>query len=91
MQTFEEERMKSVADILGPWSDPDFSSGLIERCKKAWTKPIEELTNEELATFLRQEIAIDHILPEAKRRIKMKIDDDSEMFEGELSELVSKL
>ncbi len=88
---FEEERMNSVAGILGPWEGSDFASGLIKRCEGAWTKPIKKLTNEELATFLRQKIAIEHILPEAKKRIEMKIDDDSEIYEGELSGAVSKL
>jgi hypothetical protein len=67
----------SVADLLGPWRDPDFESGLIARCRRAWNKPIRELTNEELATFLRQEIAVDALLPFAKRRVELGIDDNS--------------
>jgi hypothetical protein len=79
---------RSIADLLGPWQDSDFESGLIQRCKLAWNKPRQELTNEELATLLRQEIATEFILPEARYRLDNKIDDDSEMFEGELREAV---
>jgi hypothetical protein len=79
---------RSVADLLGPWQDGDFESGLTQRCKLAWNKPRLELTNEELATLLRQDIATEFILPEARYRLENKIDDDSEMFEGELMEAV---
>jgi len=74
----------SVADILGAWVDTDWDSGLVNRCKEAWSKPIESLTNEELATLLRQRIAVDHILPIAEKRLKDGVDDDSEIYDGEL-------
>ncbi len=38
-----------------------------------------------LATFLRQEIALPLILPEARRRVAAGIDDDSELYDGELA------
>jgi CDI immunity proteins len=80
----------SIADIMGPWVDPEFESGLIARCKNAWNKPLRELTNEELATMLRQKIATEHILPIAKARITEGIDDDTEMFDGELQEAIER-
>ena len=86
-------RMKniiSIADILGPWVDPDYDSGLIQRCKIAWCKPLTELTNEELATFLRQNIAIRHILPVAEDRVKRGFDDDTEFYDGELHEAIQQ-
>jgi hypothetical protein len=76
----------SLADILGPWIDPDWDSGLIDRCRKAWNKPLIELSRGELATLLRQKIAIQHILPIAKQKLQDDVDDDTEMFEGELQE-----
>jgi hypothetical protein len=76
---------KSIADLLGPWVDPNFQSGLILRCKAAWYKPLEDLTNLELATFLDQRIGIDHVLPIAKNRVESKIDDDTEYYEGHLN------
>lgn len=79
---------ESIADILGPWVDSDWESGLIERCKRAWNKPLQELTNEELATLLRQDIATDRILPVAEDRINRAVDDDTEMYDGELEEAV---
>jgi hypothetical protein len=82
---------KSLFDIIGPWVDPNFESGLIERCRNAWNKPINKLTNEELATLIRQNIAIDYILPIAERRLEDGIDDDTEMYEGELEEVVVKV
>lgn len=75
---------QSIADVLSPWRDPEFDSGLIERCKHAWTKPLKDLTNQELATLLRQRIAVAHLLPFARQRIADGIDDDTEWYEGEL-------
>jgi len=78
----------SVADILGPWIEPDRDSGLIERCRNAWNKPLRELTNQELATLLRQRVAVDHILPIASRRVLDGVDDDTEIYDGELKNAV---
>jgi hypothetical protein len=86
----EQEAVKSVADLLGPWVDPDFDSGLIFRLREAWSKPFADLTNKELATFLQQRIATKHVLPEAKRRLENNIDDGTEWFDGELMESVQK-
>ena len=79
---------QSIADILGPWVETDWGSGLIEKCRRAWNKPFTELTNEELATLLRQDIAVAHILPIAEDRIRKGVDDDTEMYEGELEEAI---
>jgi hypothetical protein len=78
----------SVADLVGPWVDSDWESSLILRCKAAWNKPLGKLTNRELATFLYQGIATNYILPIAKNRVENKIDDDSEIYEGELKEAI---
>jgi len=78
----------SVADILGPWVDPDSDSGLIARCRKAWNKPLRDLSSEELATFLRQRFAVEQLLPVAKKRLEDGIDDDTEMFDGELQQAI---
>ena len=75
---------QTLADLLGPWAEPHFDSGLIERCKRAWTKPLKELTNQELATLLLQKIALAHLLPLARQRIVDGIEDDTEWYEGEL-------
>ena len=82
------DAMTSLADILGPWVDPNFESGLIARCKLAWNKPLQDLTKADLATLLRQRIAPEHILPIAKARITDGINDDTEMFDGELQEAI---
>jgi hypothetical protein len=74
----------SVADILGPWVEPDWDSGLIERCRQAWSRPIRDLSREELATLLRQRIAVEHVLPVARQRVQSGVDDDTEMYDGEL-------
>lgn len=78
----------SLAYLIGPWIDSDWNSGLIERCKNAWGKPLRDLSREELATLLRQRIAVEHLLPIAKKRLEEGIDDDTEMFEGELHEAI---
>jgi hypothetical protein len=82
---------KSIADMLGPWTDPNFPSGLIQRCKGAWNKPLRELTNLELATFLDQRIGVDQVLPIAKNRLESKIDDYTEFYEGHLKASVERV
>jgi hypothetical protein len=78
----------SIADILGPWVEPDWDSGLIARCRNAWSKPLRDLSREELATLLRQRFAIEHLLPIAKKRLADGDDDDTEIFDGELAEAI---
>lgn len=76
---------QSVADIEGPWLETNFQSGLIERCGRYWNVPVTELPNVILATYLRQRIALRLVIAEARRRVEAGINDDSELFEGELA------
>jgi hypothetical protein len=78
----------SLAELLGPWVDSDWNSGLIERCKNAWSKPLRGLSRAELATLLRQRIAVEHLLPTAKKSLEDGVDDDTEMYEGELERAI---
>jgi hypothetical protein len=80
----------SVADIQGPWVDPDFESSLIERCRANWSVPVTEVSNYVLATFIRQRVALGLVLPEAKRRIQVAYVDDTELYDEELSVAVSE-
>jgi len=75
---------QSVADIAGPWVDTNFDSGLIQRCKWGWDTPVAELTNELLATYLRQKIALSLVVPEARQRIAARFVDDTELYDEEL-------
>jgi hypothetical protein len=77
---------RGVADVLGPWTDPGFDSGLIRRCKQYWYTPVNAIPNEALATYLRQRIALGITIPEAQQRVAGGIDDGSELYEGELAE-----
>lgn len=79
----------TLAQILGPWQQSEFESGLIARCRNAWNKPLDELSDLELVTCLQQELAVDHVIPVAKKRLQGAINDDSEMFEGQLAEAVA--
>ena len=81
-------KSKSIADIAGPWVDSGMNTGLIARCREAWRIPIPELSNEMLATFLRQNVATDVVLQEANKRLAAGFDDDSETYEGELAATV---
>ena len=78
----------SVADLLGPWVEPDWDSGLIERCRNAWSKPLRDLTNQELATLLRQRFAVEQLLPIASQRVLNGFDDDTEIYDGELESAI---
>jgi hypothetical protein len=76
----------TVADIHGPWVDPDMDSGLIQRCKLHWNTPVTELTNAMLATYLRQRFALSLLVAEARKRIAENFVDDTELYEQELEE-----
>jgi hypothetical protein len=78
----------SIADLLGPWVEPDWESSLIERCRNAWSKPIRDLTNQELATLLRQRFAVEQLLPVASQRVLDGFDDDTEICDGELESAI---
>lgn len=78
----------SIADILGPWAEPDWDSGLIDRCRRAWSRPLRELSRGELATLLRQRIAVEHVLPVARQRVQYGVDDGTEMYDGELEDAI---
>jgi hypothetical protein len=80
------DKPATVADVEGPWVAPNFESGLIERCRRGWNTPVVELTNELLATYLRQKIALSLVVPEARRRIAAGHEDDTELYDQELQE-----
>jgi hypothetical protein len=75
---------KSVADIEGPWREPVSGSGLIAQCRDAWQVPVDQLSDEIVAAFLRQKIALQIVIPEARRRVDLRLTDDSELYDGEL-------
>jgi hypothetical protein len=81
---------RSVADIVGPWRDPDFESSLIERCMHYWTTPIGELSDLMVATYLNQKFAVEQMKLEAKRRLDGGLRDDSELFDGQLAESLAR-
>jgi len=82
---------RSVAEIEGPWVEPDFNSSLIERCRNNWSVPVGEFSNYVLATFIRQERALSLVVPEAKRRIAAGYTDETELYDEELSNAVAEV
>jgi hypothetical protein len=82
--------MQSLEQIEGVWPEPEFQSGLVLRCHAARKKPIDQLSDLELATLLNQDIGVAFILPEAVRRLSRKQPDDTEYFDGQLKEAVNK-
>ncbi|MBL7952642.1 MAG: hypothetical protein JNM62_13090 [Flavobacteriales bacterium] len=78
------KKPNTVADVEGPWVDANFDSGLIDRCRHGWNTPIAELTNNLLATYLRQKLALSLVVPEAQKRIASKFVDDTELYDDEL-------
>jgi len=82
---------RTVADIEGDWVDGDFESSLITRCRASWYVPVGELSNQMLATFLRQGIAINIVLAEAKRRLDINYVDETELYDEELEVAVKKI
>ncbi len=82
--------MQSLEQIEGVWPEPEFNSGLVLRCHTARKKPIDQLSDLELATLLNQDIGVAHILPEAIRRLSRNQPDDTEYLEGQLKETVER-
>jgi hypothetical protein len=79
----------TAADICGPWVDPDWQSGLVEQMRGFWSVPIVALPDAGLALFLRQRIAVEPVLAEARRRLAAGHPDDSELYDGELAAAVA--
>ena len=74
----------TVADIEGPWVNPNYESGLIDRCRRGWNTPVTQLTNNLLSTYLRQKFALPLIIPEAQKRVASIFVDDTELYDDEL-------
>ena len=81
---------QSLEQIEGPWDEPEFKSGLVLRCHAARKKPIDQLSDLELATLLNQDIGVQHIISEAVRRLAQNRPDETELFDGQLKEAVEK-
>lgn len=81
---------KCVADFAGPWTEPDWESSLIARCRTYWSTPICDLPDIALVTFLNQRIAHEPILQEARRRIAAGASDNSELFDGQRAEAAKR-
>ncbi|GAA0662491.1 hypothetical protein [Rheinheimera tangshanensis] len=82
---------KSVADVEGPWVEPELNSGLIQRCRDNWSKPVSQVTNHVLATFIRQKLALAIVVPEAENRLKRGFVDDTELYDEELEVAINEL
>ena len=80
----------TAADIHGPWVDPRWASGLTERVRQLWSVPIAELPDAGLALFLRQRVAVEPALAEARRRLATGRADGSELYDGELQAAVAE-
>lgn len=78
----------TAMDIHGPWVDSGFDSSLIERCRKSWKIPIHQLSDEVIATFIRNNIALKYALEEGKRRVSNNLYDDSLSYEDELIDYI---
>ena len=50
--------MESLEQIEGVWPDPEFTSGPVLRCHAARKKPVDQLSDLELATLLNQDIGV---------------------------------
>lgn len=81
---------RCVADVEGPWVEPDFDSSLLERCRENWLVPVAEMSSYALATFIRQRIALSLVVPEARRRLASDFIDGSELYDEELAVAVAE-
>jgi hypothetical protein len=79
----------SVEKIVGRWTGST-DTGLMQRCREAWHMPLKELSDLMVATLLNQKIAVPRILIEAEYRLANTDRDDSELFENQLQEAVTR-
>jgi hypothetical protein len=77
---------RSVADIEGPWVDPHWDSGTIERCRQYWTTPINEVPDIALITYIHQQFAPELVIAEARSRVLAGRFDDTELYDGQMAE-----
>lgn len=63
----------------------------MQRCREEWGTPLASLSDLMVATFLNQDIAPEHLLVEAKRRMQEQERDETEHFEGQLLEAMERL
>jgi hypothetical protein len=82
-------KSNSVSTIVGPWQG-DASTGLMQRCRDSWEMSLSELSDLMVATFLNQQIAVVEMLEEAESRLKRTKRDDTEYFEGQLLEALTR-
>lgn len=82
-------KSKSVSTIVRPWQG-DASTGLMQRCRDSWEISLSELSDLMVATFLNQQIAVVEMLEEAESRLKRTKRDDTEYFEGQLLEALTR-
>ena len=82
---------RSVAEIEGAWKEPELNSGLIQRLRANWHRPVGKLDSHVLATFIRQRLALDLTIPEAERRIADGHQDDTEIFDDELAHAIARV
>lgn len=62
---------KSIEELENDyWEEPEFKSGLTMICHKARKKLINELTDDEIGTLIRQRIALKYLLPVAVKKIE---------------------
>jgi hypothetical protein len=78
--------MRSREQLEGAWPEPEDPTGLVLRCHGARKKPINQLSDLELATLLNQDTGVNYILPEAVRRLNQNRPDNTEYFDGQLKE-----
>jgi hypothetical protein len=78
----------TVGDVEGPWADPDLATGLIRRCHDSWNVPVTKLSNEMLATYLRQKLGLRLTLPEARKRLSESYVDGTELYDQELANAI---
>jgi hypothetical protein len=81
----------TAAEIHGPWVDPGWGSDLIDGVRRYWSGPIADLRDSVPALFLRQRIAVEPVLAEARRRLCSGRPDDSELYDGELAAAVDQV
>jgi hypothetical protein len=80
----------TAAEVHGPWVDRGWQSGLIDRVRPHWSVPFSELADVTLALFLRQRIAVDPLLTEARRRLASGRPAGTELYDVELAAAVGE-
>lgn len=85
------ELAKSLEQLEGAWSEPDFDSGLVSRCHGLRRVPLQQLTPGDMRVLIGQHVGLSHLVPLALDVLEREPLVDTELYPGDLLSAVLQL